>query len=78
MYYRDKLTELHKIPLSEIKKIEFVSYGHDSTCSMVKEGIFPLGTKRIEVEQQVQGTFGGIFEVFDSKLQRFKYIAYTD
>lgn len=56
-------------------KIDYVSKLH-SSCSMVKEGVYPEDSTRAQVEQVVQGTFGGRFEYFrDGK---FKYIAYTD
>lgn len=58
-------------------KIDWVAKLH-SGCSMIKEGVFPLGTSREEVFAAVKGTFGGHFESFDEKTGRFKYIAYTD
>lgn len=62
-------------------KIDWRSSSH-THASMVKEGIFPFGTTRAEVEDRVRGTFGGRFDVFtDATPERpgtFKYIAYTD
>ena len=43
---------------------------------MIKEGVYPEGMTSQEVYKEVQGTFGGRFERFDSG--RFKFIAYTD
>ena len=47
-----------------------------SSCSMLKEGVYPEGTTRAEVEAKVRGTFGGRFEMF--RCGKFRYIAYTD
>ncbi len=47
-----------------------------SSCSMIKEGVYPEGTTREEVRKVVNGTFGGRFEHFGGG--RFKFIAYTD
>jgi hypothetical protein len=58
-------------------KIDWVDRLH-SSCSMIKEGVFPVGTDIKEVEKKVRGTFGGRFERFDEENGRFKYIAYTD
>ena len=44
--------------------------------SMIKEGVYPEGTSREEVESVVRGTFGGRFELFENG--KFRYIAYTD
>jgi hypothetical protein len=44
--------------------------------TMIKEGVYPEGTTREEVEKLVRGTFGGRFEYF--KDGKFKYIAHTD
>lgn len=61
-------------PLDQ-SKIDWRSKPHSSS-SMIKEGVFPVGTTSKEVEEKVRGTFGGRFEYFlDGK---FKYIAYTD
>lgn len=58
-------------------KIDWVAKLHTSS-SMIKEGVFPVGTPPSEVEEAVRGTFGGRFERFDKENGRFKYIAYTD
>lgn len=58
-------------------KIDWVPELH-TAASMIKKGVFPIGTPREEVEKVVRGTFGGRFESFDEKNGRFKYIAYTD
>jgi len=56
-------------------KIDFRSRSH-SSCSMIKEGVYPEGTTKEEVMARVKGTFGGSFEYFrDGK---FKFIAYTE
>ena len=51
-------------------------YKRHSNSSMVKEGVYPEGTTRSEVEAVVKGTFGGRFEQFGGG--RFRYVAYTD
>lgn len=56
-------------------KIDFVCRLH-SGSSMIKEGVYPEGTSREEVEKAVLGTFGGRFEHFGNG--KFRYIAYTD
>ncbi len=56
-------------------KIDYRSKKHSSS-SMIKEGVYPTGTPRNEVEAEVRGTFGGRFEKFGSGT--FRYIAYTD
>jgi len=56
-------------------KIDWHSKSH-TYSSMIKEGVYPEGTTREQVEQKVRGTFGGRFEQFGNG--RFKYIAYTD
>jgi hypothetical protein len=56
-------------------KIDWRSQSH-SSCSMIKEGVYPEGTTGEEVEKLVRGTFGGKFEYFGGG--KFKYIAYTD
>lgn len=62
-------------------KIDWRSKGHTS-FTMIKEGVFPFGTTREEVEDEVRGTFGGRFERFfpgdNERPGSFKYIAYTD
>ena len=56
-------------------KIDWHNKTH-SSCSMIKEGVYPEGMTREQVEKEVRGTFGGGFEYFGGG--RFKYIAYTD
>lgn len=56
-------------------KIDWRSGVH-TNASMTKEGVYPEGTTRKQVEDAVQGTFGGRFEHFGNG--KFKYIAYTD
>lgn len=67
--YAEYLSELDKT------KISWLSSCH-STCSMLKEGVYPEGTSRAEVSNAMQGTFGGRFVHFGGG--KFKYIAYTD
>lgn len=57
------------------RKIDWRSKSHTHS-SMIKEGVYPEGTERAEVEKLVRGTFGGRFEHFRDG--RFKYVAYTD
>lgn len=56
-------------------KLDWHSKSHTNS-SMVKEGVYPEGMARAEVEKAVLGTFGGRFEYFGNG--KFKYIAYTD
>jgi len=56
-------------------KIDWRNKSH-SNASMIKEGVYPAGTTRAEVEALVRGTFGGRFDHFGG--EKFKYIAYTD
>ncbi|MBB1606505.1 MULTISPECIES: hypothetical protein [unclassified Pseudomonas] len=58
-------------------KIDWVPELH-TAASMIKKGVFPIGTPRDEVEKAVRGTFGGRFECFNAEKGQFKYIAYTD
>lgn len=59
-------------------KIDWYSKTH-TRSSMIKEGVCPPGTTRLEVLQTIgPGTFGGRFEYFDETNGKFKYIAYTD
>lgn len=57
------------------RKLDWRSKGH-SNSSMIKEGVYPEGMDRDQVEKAVRGTFGGRFEYF--REGKFKYIAYTD
>lgn len=56
-------------------KIDYRTKRH-SSCSMLIEGVYPLGTTREEVVALVKGTFGGRFETFGNG--KFRYVAYTD
>ncbi|MEL4167297.1 hypothetical protein [Pseudomonas sp. ZS001] len=58
-------------------KIDWRSHPHTSS-TMIKEGVFPIGTPPADVEKAVRGTFGGRFERFNEDTGHFKYIAYTD
>jgi len=59
----------------DTSKIDWHDKPH-SGCSMVKEGVYPEGTTREQVEAKVKGTFGGRFEQFGAG--KFRYVAYTD
>ena len=56
-------------------KITYRKYAH-SSCSMRVIGVYPKDKNIKDVENEVQGTFGGRFIYFDKGL--FEYIAYTD
>lgn len=56
-------------------KLDWHSMSH-SSCSMIKEGVYPPEMSRVDVEAAVVGTFGGRFEYFGGG--KFKYVAYTD
>lgn len=56
-------------------KIDYHTKSH-THFSSIREGVYPPGTTRQEVEEKVKGTFGGRFEHFGSGT--FKYVAYTD
>lgn len=56
-------------------KVDWHSKAH-SSCSMIKEGVYPEGTSKEEVRKLVDGTFGGRFEQFSGG--KFRFIAYTD
>lgn len=58
-------------------RIDWINKSH-SSCSMIKEGVFPIGTPIEEVRKAVDGTFGGHFEYFSPDHGTFKFIAYTD
>jgi hypothetical protein len=62
------------LPLDNTK-ISWRSRPH-SSCSMIKEGVYPEGTTVAEVRKLVDGTFGGRFDHFGNG--RFRFIAYTD
>jgi hypothetical protein len=76
----DRKTGVHKSwvprPLDNTK-IDWRSSPH-SNSSMIKEGVFQVGTDATEVRKCVDGTFGGRFEYFDKENGKFKFIAYTD
>jgi hypothetical protein len=62
-----------KIPITEL---ETRTELHTHFTQIVR-GVFPEGTKtKEEIEQQVQGSFGGRFTHFSKN--SFEYIAYTD
>ena len=65
---------LRNLPLDNTK-VSWRSRPH-SSCSMIKEGVYPEGTTVAEVRKQVDGTFGGRFDHFGNG--RFRFIAYTD
>ncbi|UTU08026.1 hypothetical protein CcrC1_gp340 [Caulobacter phage C1] len=73
---RTVLTDCKPRPLDP-RKIDWRSRSH-SNASMIKEGVFPPGLSREDVEKAVAGTFGGRFVHFDPVAGAFKYIAYTD
>ncbi len=59
------------------EKIEYRSKSH-THFSMELWGMFPKGTTRGQLLEEIRGTFGGRFAGFDEKGCRFRYIAYTD
>lgn len=65
---------LRNMPLDNTK-VSWRNKPH-SSCSMIKEGVYPEGMTPAEVRKQVDGTFGGRFEQFGGG--KFKFIAYTD
>lgn len=58
-------------------KIDWISSSH-THFSMIKEGCFPVGTEKSKVIDEVKGSFGGRFDVFNPDTGYFKYVAYTD
>ena len=56
-------------------KIDYISKPH-THFSMIKEGVYPIGTSVVDVVKVVKGSFGGRFVTFGDG--KFKYIAYTD
>lgn len=46
--------------------------------SMIKEGVYPADMPFEKLYQQIQGTFGGRFEIHNKETGHFKFIAYTD
>lgn len=69
---------LHNMPLDDTK-VSWRNRSH-SSCSMIKEGVYPQSgdpaADRAMVRKEVDGTFGGRFEHFGNG--KFKFIAYTD
>lgn len=65
----------HKPRQLDSTKIDYRSKMHTAS-TMIKEGVYPEGTQRGEVEAEVRGTFGGRFEQFGGG--KFRYVAYTD
>lgn len=69
---------MRNLPLDNTK-VSWRSKSH-SSCSMIKEGVYPdSGDQQadmVTVRKQVDGTFGGHFERFGDGA--FKFIAYTD
>lgn len=69
---------LRNLPL-DTTKVSWRSKPH-SSCSMIKEGVYPDSGNRTadleKVRKEVDGTFGGRFEHFGNG--KFKFIAYTD
>ena len=69
---------LRNLPLDNTR-VSWRDKSH-SSCSMVKEGVYPQSgddaADRAMVREKVDGTFGGRFEHFGNG--RFKFIAYTD
>lgn len=59
----------------DTSKVDWHSKSHTNS-TMIKEGVYPDGISRAEVEAEVRGTFGGRFEYFGNG--KFKYMAYTD
>lgn len=76
--FYEEQERIRNLPLDNTK----VSYGSrsHSSCSMIKEGVYPDSGNRAAdvamVRKEVDGTFGGRFEHFGHG--RFKFIAYTD
>ncbi len=65
---------LHDAPLDNTK-VSWRDKAH-SSCSMIKEGVYPEGATLADVRKLVDGTFGGRFDHFGDG--RFRFIAYTD
>lgn len=72
--WRVKQERLASLPLDNTK-VSWRSKSH-SSCSMIKEGVYPEGMTMEQVRKEVDGTFGGRFERFGGGA--FKFIAYTD
>lgn len=65
------------LPDLDRSKINYIYKSH-THFSMIKEGVFPIGTSRDDVRKVVNGTFGGRFTRFDENNGEFEFIAYTD
>ena len=76
--WRKEQERLAAMPLDPTK-ISYRSRSH-SSCSMIKEGVYPQSgdeaADRAAVRKAVDGTFGGRFDHFGNG--RFRFIAYTD
>lgn len=72
--WRAEQERLANMPLDNTK-VSWRDKPH-SSCSMIKDGVYPEGMTAAEVRKQVDGTFGGRFEHFGNG--NFKFIAYTD
>ena len=75
--YEARINRIRQMMRGElpITELEYYALSH-THFTMIKEGVYPEGMTSQEVYKEVQGTFGGRFERFDSG--RFKFIAYTD
>ncbi|MHB9019790.1 MAG: hypothetical protein ACYC3G_02895 [Minisyncoccota bacterium] len=58
-------------------KIDWINQTH-THFSMIKQGVFPIGTPVEDLINAVRGTFGGRFEYLNKETGDFKYVAYTD
>mgnify|MGYP000208557102 CR=1 FL=1 len=58
-------------------KIDWHSLSH-THFTMIKRGVFPIGTAKAVVLEKVKGTFGGRFNYFREDTGDFEYVAYTD
>ncbi|WP_031254266.1 hypothetical protein [Curvibacter lanceolatus] len=76
--WRKEQERIDSLPLDNTK-VSWRARSH-SSCSMIKEGVYPQSgndsADREMVRKQVDGTFGGRFESFGKG--KFKFIAYTD
>ena len=76
--WRQEQERLRNLPLDNTK-VSWRNKPH-SSCSMIKEGVYPqsedTAADRAMVRKEVDGTFGGRFEYFGNG--KFKFIAYTD
>lgn len=72
--WRAEQERLAKAPLDNTK-VSWRDKPH-SSCSMIKEGVYPEGMTMEQVRKEVDGTFGGRFKHFGGGT--FKFIAYTD